>query len=446
MATPNIFGNSQGMSFGMGLGQSLGSSGASGILGGLVGQAFDAWSAARNWKYQQKQMAKQQEYALEQMQKQYEYEKAKFDYTNEYNDPVAVMERFRAAGINPSSVLGGSGAAMSATMDSSGGTSTPGTPSAGGLPGRGAPGVLPGNSATDVQLKQSQIAANYASANESDKHAGLYAQETINAEKTFELISNQVDHEFWLAKRAEIETDIAAIKRSHTEEEIQANLAVLHAKYDEIISQKNLNDENASYVKALCANEAVRATLMASQSQMYRQLGSYYDVLATDKLNEVKSILKTTQEIPELEFKNGHYDVKRDKNGNPVTRKVKGYDVKTFEIQLSNMQGLFKTIEDSVAADWANPKAWNDAIVGYIGSAGTLVRGIVDVLKFIVTPEAAAASEVIGSTSSAPTPPPTSAPGRGQFSQTRYDMLKRNYGQAAADRYRQNTYDRFGNY
>lgn len=107
------------------------------ILGNAAGGIFKP-GLKRQWKYQQKQMALQQQYALEQLQKQSELNytnwQKQFDYTNAYNDPSAIFERYLKAGVTPSAVLGASGVGVNATM-SAGGASAGGAsgPSAGSM-------------------------------------------------------------------------------------------------------------------------------------------------------------------------------------------------------------------------------------------------------------------------------------------------------------------------
>lgn len=92
-----------------------GAGAATGTLSGLFKP-----SLKRQWKYKQKEMALTQQYALEQLAKQGEINYAnwqkQFDYENAYNDPSKLFERYRAAGINPSAVLGNSGVAVQGTM------------------------------------------------------------------------------------------------------------------------------------------------------------------------------------------------------------------------------------------------------------------------------------------------------------------------------------------
>ena len=65
------------------LGQASASQASTGLLSGLFGQIFGGANARRDWKYQQKAMALQQQYALEQMAKaaevQLDHDKKLFD-------------------------------------------------------------------------------------------------------------------------------------------------------------------------------------------------------------------------------------------------------------------------------------------------------------------------------------------------------------------------------
>lgn len=78
------------------------------------------------WKYRQQEMALQKKYALAQMQAQYDFNKKMWDESNKYNDPSAIFERFRKAGINPAGVLGSSGASLQASFPMNGNVSAPG--------------------------------------------------------------------------------------------------------------------------------------------------------------------------------------------------------------------------------------------------------------------------------------------------------------------------------
>lgn len=120
------------------------------------------------WKYRQREMALQQKYALEQMQAQYDFNKKMWDESNKYNDPSAIFERFRKAGINPAGVLGSSGASLQASFPMDGNISSPGLgPTSAGdvsapdFSGVGASGV---NAALSAYATDSEVERNKAAA------------------------------------------------------------------------------------------------------------------------------------------------------------------------------------------------------------------------------------------------------------------------------------------
>lgn len=156
-----------GPSFGTQLFQGAAQTGASGLISGALGQLFGGMNARRQWKYTQKQMALQQKYALEQMARQAEYEygnwQKQFDYENKYNDPSAVFDRYRAAGVTPAGVLGSSGVGVNATMSggSAGSVGASGPSGGPGLPGAGPLDMtsLGQNMLTGSEARRNQAAA-----------------------------------------------------------------------------------------------------------------------------------------------------------------------------------------------------------------------------------------------------------------------------------------------
>lgn len=93
------------------------------IAGGGISSTGSGIRTRKQWRYRQKEMALQQEYALAQMQKQYDYWKQQTDYMNEYNDPSALLARWRSAGVTPAGVLGQSGVSVSSNSASGPGAS-----------------------------------------------------------------------------------------------------------------------------------------------------------------------------------------------------------------------------------------------------------------------------------------------------------------------------------
>ena len=148
------------------------------ILSGLFGP-----SLRRQWKYQKKAMALQQQYALEQMQKQSELNygnwQKQFDYENDYNKPTKVFDRYRQAGITPAGALGSSGVGVNATMSpgSVAGTSGANGPSVGGMDFSNRFAGLGADALQAMQVR-SQIEVNRAVAHNQDAQGNKTENET----------------------------------------------------------------------------------------------------------------------------------------------------------------------------------------------------------------------------------------------------------------------------
>lgn len=157
-------GSTGGSAFGLGgmlspLWSSAASSFGSAAGSGLGDALFGGISARRQWKYMQKQMAKQQKYALEQMAKSAEYQlthdKEMFDYQNSYNEPSKIFDRYLQAGVTPAAVLGSSGVGVNATMPSGSGGAPSGSGPSGGSGALGAGKTFSGD-----PTAMSQVALN----------------------------------------------------------------------------------------------------------------------------------------------------------------------------------------------------------------------------------------------------------------------------------------------
>lgn len=98
----------------------IASSGLNNFLTGGIDNFFAKKSDARQWKYRQQEMEKQQQYNRENMQRQFDYSVRAWRMNNEYNDPSASVARWRAAGIAPQAVYGSSpgGAGVAGGIDS----------------------------------------------------------------------------------------------------------------------------------------------------------------------------------------------------------------------------------------------------------------------------------------------------------------------------------------
>lgn len=153
------------------------------ILGGGMSSAGSAIRTKKQWKYRQKEMALQQEYALAQMQKQYDYWQQQTDYMNAYNEPSALLSRWRSAGVTPAGVLGQSGVSVSGNSASGPGSSGQGIGAAGmdvqnplGALGSGI--TAAGAASGEMMLARTGAERNRAAANRDNAEADRLAGET----------------------------------------------------------------------------------------------------------------------------------------------------------------------------------------------------------------------------------------------------------------------------
>lgn len=153
------------------------------LFGGGMSAAGSAIRNEKQWKYRQKEMALQQEYALAQMQKQYDYWQQQTDYMNAYNEPSALLSRWRSAGVTPAGVLGQSGVSVSGSSASGPGTSGQGV-GASGLEVQNSLGALgsgitaAGAASGEMMLARTGAERNRAAANRDNAEADRLAGET----------------------------------------------------------------------------------------------------------------------------------------------------------------------------------------------------------------------------------------------------------------------------
>lgn len=76
---------------------------------GLADSFSGLFNAGQQYKNQKKLMEQQHQYNLETMAKQQEYAVQNWQMNNEYNDPSAVVDRYKNAGIDANAAFGGSG-------------------------------------------------------------------------------------------------------------------------------------------------------------------------------------------------------------------------------------------------------------------------------------------------------------------------------------------------
>lgn len=81
-------------------------SGASGVLGSIIDSISGAVNAKKQRQHDKDMAALNQQNILEQMEVQNQYQIDQWNRENAYNDPSAVAERYREAGINPRAAFG----------------------------------------------------------------------------------------------------------------------------------------------------------------------------------------------------------------------------------------------------------------------------------------------------------------------------------------------------
>lgn len=359
-------------------GSMLGYGSAAGAADGLVGQLFAGLNAARQWKYRQKEMELQQRYQLEQMAKEYEYQRAVFDYTNEYNDPSAVMARFRAAGINPSAVMGSSGASLSATMPAG---SPPSGGSVGGGPSYSSGGVGSSVSASGVQmaLAKSQENLNNANAENARSSANLSDSRVLSEAVYRDLLGEKINTERWNAYQSELQAGILKIDLEKHPELVASEIKRNVAQADNFIAQSNLADEDAKLVRQQTATEIMRQSLLTAQTSHVRSLARLVDLQAQGLDKELQAALQT-RKMPEIVVEdNGSISFARNADGSIKYNDVDGFQAARLSQELAYIDSVFVSMRDFVQADWANADKINETLQNYIkvlAEAGnTLISG-----------------------------------------------------------------------
>lgn len=359
-----------------GFGANLAQSSATGASNGLLGQLFAGVNARRQWKYKQKEMELQQKYALEQMQRSFDLQKQVFDYTNEYNDPAAVLERYRNAGINAPGVLGSSGVGMQATMSPTSGPSGAGIHASGiGPVGSGS---LDPTSAASIGVARSQEAFNYAAAGNQSANERLTDQRVLSERAYGDLLKEQISATHWQAHINEQNAIMARWDANSRPDFIDASLSELRARANNLISSSALNDEQSKLVREQTATEIVRRYLSSaqikevysrirlntssealnySQVEVSKMISEYYDLMNQGMDRELQSMLDTRQ----ITYKN--------EKGEMVTETLDAFDAAALRTFLGVLDQSFINSRDQIVANWERANQWRETITDYAGMA-----------------------------------------------------------------------------
>lgn len=374
------------------LGEILAGAGTSGLssaatsFGNSVGSGlgdvlFGGITARRQWKYQKKQMALQQRYALEQMAKQMEYQKEFFDMQNEYNDPSAVFDRFRKAGVTPAGALGSSGAQIGATVSGGGSTGASGPGSSGAI---GAGKVYPGDPAaiSQTMLNDSAADRNRAAADRDRAEAREIQNRTQSAEHYASIASlnksileARVDD---LQAVGDMHLALADLYQADAE---YADLAATY-KFQDLVAQyskhveeyENLRKYNVEYMDRLYSAQIALDIARAYQANEAGTLASSEASINKVRLSDIQNWFnlnwETSVPVPEV-----------DEKGKPTgkNRMMTGKEIQEYLLAMSTAQA-----SQGVSANWFNIRSEKNAfgysianavVHGALGLAGAAVLG-----------------------------------------------------------------------
>lgn len=230
-------------------------------VGGVAGMAGAAIEGAYQLKYQERQIehdknmaALNQQNLLAQMEKQNQYQVEQWNRENEYNDPSAVSERYRAAGINPRAAFGSgsaSGAGISGGLSSAPSGSSTG--SASNIMGRvpNWSGAL-SNLVSDAMSIESAIAEKKRVDSENELRAAQAKKTKFETDvllpieqelKSADLSLKQID-EYW--KPLQYSAEIALTNKNVLLASQQINESV--ARQNKLVADSNLSNEQKKLV------------------------------------------------------------------------------------------------------------------------------------------------------------------------------------------------------
>lgn len=254
----------------MGLGKDILNSLSSGLTGGLgsiagsigsavsggLGQLFKSAQDKREHEYFIKRSDYQQKLQKEIMDKQQQQAIDFWNMQNEYNDPTAVADRYRNAGINPLSAFGGSVVGL--------GASSAPMPSAGSAYGAGAGGSsLPSlDSPMNVALAGSQI-----SKTELEKENLSITGRLLSEQVISEQLANQIEEVNLRVKRltADDDVELSHLQVEQKREEIkktQQEIKESIQRVSESLARENLTNEQRELVTEQIVEQMYQNSLL----------------------------------------------------------------------------------------------------------------------------------------------------------------------------------------
>lgn len=348
---------------------------------GLADALFGGISAKRQWKYQKKQMALQQRYALEQMAKQMQYQKEFFNMQNAYNDPSAVFDRFRKAGVTPAGALGSSGASIGATVSGGGSTGASGPSSTGAV---GAGKVYPGDptAISQTMLADSAADRNDAAADLDRAQAREIKNRTQSAEHYASIASlNKSILEAQVKDMKAVGDMHLALATLYQADAEYADLAATY-KFQDLVAQyskhveeyENLRKYNVEYMDRLYSAQITLDIARAYQAQQSGSLAASEASINKVRLSDIQNWFdlnwQTAVPVPEV-----------DEKGKPTgtNRMMTGKEIQEYLLAMSTAQA-----SQGVSANWFNIRSEknafgysiaNSVVHGALGLAGSALIG-----------------------------------------------------------------------
>lgn len=374
------------------------------ILGNTTGGLFKP-GLKRQWKYQQKQMALQQQYALDQLQKQAELNytnwQKQFDYENAWNDPSKVFERYLKAGVTPAAVLGSSGVGINATMSASGAP-------AGGVSGPSAGsmdfsspvpnlGSAAAGGASSLIASSAAAARDRAAADRDHAEARSIEDQNVGHQLYEAMAQARVSLDEALAKHNLAARDVLKVQEDIERNNLFISDSTLLSSVDEKKNQaalvagmvKRLGIENENLGKLMSAQSFMMNTQAVLNQALGDQAEEVIQSLRLNNLDTAKELQRNWDKRFEVEIPNPQYS-ENLRSKNPITRGNPG--PRTFKISMSLKDFHDKTVINQANASEFLPEQArialrnskldpyveiSKALIGVAGSLGgaAIVRG-----------------------------------------------------------------------
>lgn len=334
----------------MGFLNSLSGSLGDNISSGLTGALFGGITAGRNWRYQRKAMALQQQYNERNMRLQYDYATKSWERENRYNNPSASAARWRLAGISPQAVYGNSpgGAGVAGSM------STPDSSNPAGSGNFDNSAYRPVSTIVDYERLENEKKVADSQADLNTALANKARGDTKDPDITKRSQVVQLSRDEIAKETEEVQRDILKIKKGFVEAKESNDVAIQRVKYLEIIANCNklLADKNVSeeMKKKLEADKELAQEMVNTEKAKRRNLDAQ-----TDTENQTRESRKflTDAQAKEVLSRAGLNDLARDRDSYEFfLRLVNADDVNSPAQAVSKFVRMFKSRFNRDLADY----------------------------------------------------------------------------------------------